>query len=672
MGWFATLFRTKRNTLERYGQMKALDIYLSEEELIREFNEDLDADDLDDFKKDKSKTMTPDQVFHTLTGTGIGDFRGQTNLAWQTLGWGLGAEAKIDFAQFACPCAPVTLELSGNAKGSVARHALIMTHGLRTPGKDMLGEEKCAKYHLESTNVILLACMEGSMKEFSLELGFEGGFKLSKMSPFGTEAAGFGLEAKATARAKVGFAGKGYQICDRSPAYFAKGQLTQLKAEFQGFLSTQKREKNYFTRPTRGISYRSTKQEIQPYNPLCSINYWQSEKTASGGIGAEVSISLGQASGDSVGVQAKAGIGLEAKGSWKAATYRVQLADQKNIVYTQDTIVTYKQVSHKVEGMLGAQIGKVNTHDDDNHPGQMARDNIANVQKEVTHEFESLGKIYCNSLSYRSSVSYWLLGKITPPLDVDQDTAHGKRVPMANALWPAGVLPGSGLQLGVSVSAPTLLAHYKAREDRTALDRGDLEGLADAIVGIAEALRVTRENLVDFLDSMKETFLDTVKNPGARPTAFLLEANFESEESKLARGRMGSGTIDVPAKVQTTRSDFGVDANIGGRAGRFKKFKDMTDHYATGLGGDSKVYKNLQCIRLRYRQGDQEDKSGTKFKLGFKCSAAELGFSLDRIDRVGYEGIFDLGVRWFAPFTKGNDTGEATIYHPVPAAILIT
>lgn len=168
---------------------------------------------------------------------------------------------------------------------------------------------------------------------------------------------------------------------------------------------------------------------------------------------------------------------------------------------------------------------------------------------------------------------------------------------------------------------------------------------------LAKALHVSVADLRSFLDAAQDNFEWTMSTPGVKPSAFLIEAVFGLGDLKPLQGK---GAL---------RSN----GEIGDCVDEFER--------RVGPNGKKQPYQNLQCLRLRYRIADREDKDHTPFKLGVNLKMVKLGFSIERVYRVGNEGIFDVYIYWFGPLSTYNTFVKGRGLYPpqaVPAANLLT
>jgi hypothetical protein len=168
---------------------------------------------------------------------------------------------------------------------------------------------------------------------------------------------------------------------------------------------------------------------------------------------------------------------------------------------------------------------------------------------------------------------------------------------------------------------------------------------------LAKALHVSVADLRSFLDAAQDNFEWTMSTPGVKPSAFLIEAAFGLGDLKPMQGK---GAV---------RSN----GEIGDCVDELEK--------RVGSGGKKQPYQNLQCLRLRYRIADTEDKDHTLFKLGVNVKMVKLGFALERVYRVGNEGIFDVYIHWYGSFDGYNTFIKGRGLYPpktVPAANLLT
>ncbi|MCU0571722.1 MAG: hypothetical protein MUC41_01900 [Syntrophobacteraceae bacterium] len=168
---------------------------------------------------------------------------------------------------------------------------------------------------------------------------------------------------------------------------------------------------------------------------------------------------------------------------------------------------------------------------------------------------------------------------------------------------------------------------------------------------LAKALHVSVPDLRAFLDAAQDNFEWTMTTPGVRPSAFLIEAAFGLGDLKPMQGK---GAVRGNGEIGDCIDEF---------------------ERRVGPGGKKQPYLNLQCLRLRYRIADTENKDHTLFKLGIDVKMVKLGFSLERVYRVGNEGVFDVYIHWYGPYSDYNSfVAGRGLYPPkaMPAANLLT
>lgn len=630
------------------------------------------------------------------------DHRGDSNIAWQTFGLRLTGLVKHDFGALILP-AFFTLEVSGNVSVAACKQLLLLVRAQQTPKqrgrlRQIWAEERVKEsigFDLSLDNHLLLAAMEGSRFEFKAGFAVETGLKVPKvLDSITTAAAGFSIECKATATANAKGEFEGYRVCDYAPQFFANRAAMRdayaiiLKGQSESKKELKQKIEHFF----EGGLIKHKKH--QPFNSLCSVTYFQ--KKAAGGLSvqaeAEVTKSLSSKKATAKGLgkmDVKLAVGASAgiEGSYSVAGFRIQSADEHDfgepcLMQTQDTTVLYK----RVQANWGLNVGsKVNTKIGDREKSHFED----KLQKE---------KAWVDSVSYKSCVTFWLLEYQDGIDTYDKDFDKGKRIPLYNALFPRSVLPGSGIQLGESLPAGLLFSIWKHKHELLSEHPDEVPGIKKmraVLVHLARALKISTRTLTNFLLEL-DFYLDSIdwENTGndfkvPHTTAFLIEANFEAPAARdLPNGNFKRADTE---KTTWNYHHLGECSKQRKSKGRFKGIRDLTTFYTMQLddeattshygkyahifGGDVKVEsmklweKNLQTLRLRYRSGDQRDNTKTLYKLGFKVgSVVDASLTLDKIDRVGFEGIVDLAAEWYG--ITPEDTAEGQEWRVPPCTLL--
>lgn len=588
------------------------------------------------------------------------DHRGDTNIAWQTIGLRVSGEMKFDFGAMILPCL-FTLEVSGKISGASCKQTLMLVRAVRTPVRSgTLGQiwsklpvRRALGKDFSLDDHLMLACMQGHRFEFEAGCGVETGFKLSTpLDGITAAATGYAVEVKATVGASVKGKYESYRVCDQMPFFVNRRKDLQDKYVFCLRHDKSKEYKSAYEFDDGGM-FRS--KQKQPFNQLCSVTYFQ--RKAAGGLSIQAEASLSDGGWDPK-YSAGASAGIE--GSYSTAGFRIQTSDDygqgnDRLVHTQDTTVLYKRLAAN----WGINATKYDTED-----------------KTL---YEKGGeKAWVDSMSYKSCVSFWLL-EYQSGLDKYDKNANtrGKNLAYYNALFPESVLPGSGMQLGESIPSGLLFSMWRNKRDILNADRDSDAGIkkmVSVLANMANALRVEYVRLRDFILGL-DFYLESIDwdNTGNQfliphTTAFLIEANFEAPMAK----HVHDGDFQKARLSTSTDHHLGEHWTQKNRRGRFRGIKDLTKVYMRDLDAQGSPSRNhrhdlllgedigkkkpvrlwdnyLQSMRLRFRAGDQRDNTKTVFKLGFKLGGViDARLTIDKIDRVGFEGIIDLANEWFS------------------------
>ncbi len=458
----------------------------------------------------KSQTITDADILNCLIASGL-DYKGQINYAFQAVGVSGSADVSVDVAKLAglaagLPFLPVTLQVSGGASLTGARHRLLLV-----------------EYQNDNPTPVALEDMRGYTGTLGVGLGVKAGFELSPTKDIpGLEQAGLSFSVGATGSATASYTGTYLRISDPRPSYYARGERSGgLSSDVRALLNG----KDLAAGP-----------RPKGFDPHCSFTMWTQNAEGNAGLEAAAKATAGSVS---LGATAT-GPKIEGKFKWQG--YRLQTKAANGIVMTQDTHLTYKRVSTQLLQLdLAAEAdvtsGKL--------PETVRLPPASKTKEDVYGLKDKTTKVFLNALSYRSATLYW------------DASSSGKRL-----------TAGNGVQLGHSVSIENLAAVVGGTLDdarRTSfiktlaaalkVSAGDMEAFLDDAKDMIADL-ATDPSLQPDAFFIEATFaasslrLDQVLKPGARePSAFL--DMFESSALGLETLRLRYRISDQQSKSKS-------------------------------------------------------------------------------------------------------------------------
>ena len=317
-------------------------------------------------------------------------------------------------------------------------------------------------------------------------------------------------------------------------------------------------------------------------------------------------------------------------GSASLVSYRFQtytLFETKKsvqpLIYTQDTLLTYRDVEIKAALKAGVELDLP-----DGHPYKEPLEK----EKEWTP--------YCyRTLTYRSANLFW-----TYP------GGGGERV----SLTPG---EGSGLSFGSGIQLPRLLALVRYLAGEPGEDAKKLDKLLNQL---AQQLRVPAQTLRRFLEQSggKDGLLYQVDPEQFTVDTLLLESSFTFPGATLLTEDRGG---EKRFLLTASRKENGWQLDDLLTQKEVDAFRKQLQKQAEN-GEDQ---PQLEALRLRYRLADRWDRSERLFKLGFSL-VIKLGANLQRRKMAGHEGVVDL-ITWFAhePFNHVPMQGYELTAPPV-------
>lgn len=213
-------------------------------------------------------------------------------------------------------------------------------------------------------------------------------------------------------------------------------------------------------------------------------------------------------------------------------------------------------------------------------------------------------------------------------------------------------LMGTGFSIGQSFTVTNLVNFYKKNydDDKNAWKNPDTIKDDPYIKMIAKALRMAegdQEKVVEFLADPL-VYSNIVEYLPLDISVFI--------EATYAPKNLADIQFDttIGRNVQDQREQIQLDKAFG-------KTLRASDHV-------------LESIRLRYRKCDKENKDRIPFSLGFKLLGIGAKINLERVNRAGAEGMFDVTTMFFREplkrlFDGMNTYGEA-YEQAVPTAAL--
>ncbi|HUU39392.1 MAG TPA: hypothetical protein VMW42_00480 [Desulfatiglandales bacterium] len=618
-----------------------------------------------EFRDQSGKLLWNKEFLHFIS-SGM-DYKGQFNAAFQSFGKAVKVEIGVDFGEIFFPSvSPLLLETRVSMKLKKAAHTLIAAEVQDIPLKKGSDGKIIMK---PNPDRLCLMCMQGYYTSFAAALEVEAGVKVGLPSTVPTnmaaETLGFNLGAKASATVGVKYEGTYIHVSDLSPNFYLLSDKkalqedlkfaykTSLKAELKkeaveyinglgvsGVQVKYSRKLGFGHIPSEdlvntfmailnnsSVNLSSEQKKLcfsyihallhysaeYKFNHYCSLKYWGHQ----GGAGAGVSASAeAGAFAPGLGMGAKVTVkGPSVEGSIKYASYRLQTITKYNKVKTQDTLVTYKQISGDVVGIEAEGTIKVPNKELTGQVGKTKRWSVL------------------NSIAYTSAICYWSPGEV----DSSDKTVRSRT--------------GSGICFAHSITPGALISYYKAvgqnllyNRAKTAIQFKQLtktEKSAWAFVnGLAKALRTTPEQVEFFLNQEEAKDLLGGKDlfdEEFAPGAVILEATFNVTKNMMIKTEEKNTSDKMGHKMQ----GVAIDKNL------IKTF--------------TKVKGELQSIRLRYRICDFADYGQVKFALGFKL-VVSVGIELSRVSEAGTDGLVDLFTCWFKSGKTGVQSDPKAIY----------
>jgi len=347
----------------------------------------------------------------------------------------------------------------------------------------------------------------------------------------------------------------------------------------------------------------------------------------------------------------------------------------KTLVQTQDTMITYGQINFtliKAQGGLGAsleqsvfdpgeRIGKKHAHlkDEDMElevEGELESEwggKSLKGKTKVTGKIGVLGSSIGSSTEVETNFGFKgggeLESKIGPggisskasvSAGFDWDLLNYMQYTSAVVYWEIPDDPsaktvktcaGSGYAFGQSVVYSSLIKNSRIA---FSLKSSGQKKKNSFISALATSLRVSYNQFLNFLEDSFIYFEGLEADPGFKPEALLIESTFRLPVAK-----------PVPVKYREGSGKYILGPKKG--KGSLRKIIIPT----------VKMHKirDLQSIRLRFRLSEQNDNSKCLFSLGFKY-IAEVGISLQKVDKAGAEGIFDITTWWSDSQWRQNET----------------
>lgn len=223
-------------------------------------------------------------------------------------------------------------------------------------------------------------------------------------------------------------------------------------------------------------------------------------------------------------------------------------------------------------------------------------------------EFARDGEKVYGTITYRSATAYWLAPK-----------------PMA---YPNG----SGVSFGLSIDPDRLCAYAVwcrgAGKPAGATSAAAPTGAEAKVENyLTEQLRVSAAQL-------REYFAEFAYEPGEIDRPVLVEASFAlTAAQSLTMAPATTPPAPEPAEL------FGLKPVAARLASKASAQTDGSE---------------LQALRVRCPLGAAEDNTRSLFSFGLTV-AVGLGAKLDRVDRVGAQGMFDLHARFFPDLLRAKD-----------------
>ena len=298
------------------------------------------------------------------------------------------------------------------------------------------------------------------------------------------------------------------------------------------------------------------------------------------------------------------------RSAYRYQTYTPPSGKSSTLIYTQDTKITYRQVT----GNLSAGV--------------------------TLYERSKEKNLKVNSITYRSACAYWLYPSESGTSDQ----------------WITPQL-GSGVSFGMSVYTKDFITCCEQ------LRVGKLDPTYQRFLNkISKRLKIPRTNLNWFLENPKY-MLETMAY--VNQEMFLLESSFflPPQWSILSSKKpvKGSGSSSPPEVFRLHSFwDQSYPTPVGNAPSPFQALWKAIDQE---LANPNSISSYLQSIRIRIRRADYRESAAT-FKLGVSVpgTGTQVGIRLGEISKVGTHGMWDI-------FTSSFNSEDADTR--VPPVVLL-
>lgn len=337
----------------------------------------------ENYGKQLPERPSSEELVNAFLFSGV-DYRGQAQHAFETLGYGAGVSAAVDFAKIFAPPGVsmfLTASVSGNlsAKRAAQKFLLIANQG---------GPEEFSGQHLphhqdqeHSTGPVLLACMLGTWTNMKGGLGVTIGtkFDTTNFTNLGIgEIESIGFNIGFTASASGSLDGTWVLVTDPHPSLVEKSRKhleTWLPAHLDS--TTSEQDKQFKQDLERSPSTMGKKTgpmlSTTKVNPACYLSWWIHSKEAGAGLDLSANVTggtrLGSFNGQNVGPGGSLTIAAKLptiKWTSKTSAYRLNTpCTDPDIIFSQEIKVLYKQVGAQMFGLamdleLGCAVVKPN------------------------------------------------------------------------------------------------------------------------------------------------------------------------------------------------------------------------------------------------------------------------------------------------------------------------
>lgn len=619
-----------------------------------------------------------DAIARHFLSSGL-DYKGESSVARQTLGWGTSASGSGDMS---LPFLPgLSLDAETSMQGAPYRFIIatvqpddIQAHPNRAPLLVAAMNGYWGKLNLGITSKFDI--VGGDDEESSSVIDW-----VKSQASSLVEYVGFSFKPELSLSAGASAEGTYLQACDKLPAWF----LPSNQAPLREYLNTCFAGQEHREVPSvRGWDF----------NERCSFFAWNQDVSTKLSMEGSVAASI-PALKELIDTLKEKGArqtailwgltGHRHSGkietklptvelSYKSAHYRIQTWGYNYVVTTQDTTMTFLEVG----GNHLSLTAELKTE-----PIYAQYIPEAGVEMDVTAESASIREQM--ESQYRRGILTAIAGQVseantTTHLSAEDIQPFGSKwegissatYSSAIACWhsehPERLLPGSGFAIGQSICIPNVVRQFYlglpewvsggAPPAASALVRRQREEAwanSSSLTYLTQLASKLRVSVAD----LKHVFM----SPVVRETLMSWAAMQNEDQTSAV------GAVVIEATFKCRQSMAGVPGiQRAKETGRMPSLtKAMTDYLSGGPG----PYRDLEAIRVRVRFSDQRDDTSEVFKLGIKFdppkrledalgvlgikAKGEASTSISRVQKTELDGCFDLYTHWFGEFSRHND-----------------